>query len=142
MVIKRTEIDFIVNDTLKAFEVYQAIFEVECIEKTSFPIGQNEVVFSIYGTHFHMLDENPEFQMIAPKPGDPKPIWYNITVPDISKTYKNAMDAGCVEISPITEVETHGVQTVMFSDPFGYIWQLHEVVREVSFEERVQSYEK
>lgn len=142
IVIQGVEICFIVSDVLKAFEVYQSIFEVECIEKTGFPKGQNEVVFSIYGVRFHMLDENPDFQMIAPKQGDPQFIWYNIAVPDISKTYQNAVDAGCKIVQPITEVETHGVKTAMFHDPFGYMWQLHQVVRDVSFEERIQAYDK
>ncbi|MEL7622751.1 MAG: hypothetical protein AAGU12_04095 [Clostridiales bacterium] len=88
-----------------------------------------------------MLDENPEYQMIAPKTGDPKPIWYNVTVPDIKKTYAKALAAGCTEIQPITEVETHGVINAMFSDPLGYIWMLHEVVREVSFEDRIRAHE-
>lgn len=135
------EIDMIVPDSLEALKLYESIFEVEKIEVTSFPKGQNEAVFSIYGTHFHMLDENPEYQMIAPKPGDPKPIWYNVTVPDIKKTYAKALAAGCTEIQPITEVQTHGVINAMFSDPLGYIWMLHEVVREVSFEDRIRAYE-
>jgi uncharacterized glyoxalase superfamily protein PhnB len=136
------EIDMIVPDSLEALRLYESIFDVKRIEATDFPKGSNEVVFSIYGVRFHMLDENPDFQMIAPKPGDPKPNWYNITVPNIQKTYKDALGAGCAEVAPIAEIETHGVKTAMFSDPIGYIWQLHEVVREVSFEERVRVYKQ
>jgi uncharacterized glyoxalase superfamily protein PhnB len=136
------EICMIAKDTLETLKFYENIFDVERIEVTNFPKGQNETRFSIYGLHFHILDENPEYQMIAPKSGDPKPIWYNVTVPDITETHKKALEAGCAEISPVREIETHGVKTSMFSDPFGYIWQLHEIVREVSFEERVRVYEK
>jgi len=136
------EIDMIVPDSLQAMKLYERIFEVKRIEVTDFPKGQNEVVFSIYDTRFHMLDENSEYQMVAPKPGDPKPIWYTILVPDIEQTHVNALDAGCAEIQPITEVETHGVKNSMFSDPFGYIWMLHEMVREVSFEERIRAYQE
>jgi uncharacterized glyoxalase superfamily protein PhnB len=136
------ELDMIVPDSLEALKLYESIFDLRRIEVTDFPKGQNEVIFSIYDAHFHMLDENPEFQMIAPKPGDPKPNWYNVTVPDISAAYAKALGAGCAEIQPITEYETHGVKNSMFSDPFGYIWMLHEVVREVSFEERIRAYEK
>lgn len=136
------EIDMILPDSLEALELYERIFDVNRIEVTSFPKGQNEAAFSIYGTRFHMLDENPEYQMFAPKPGDAKTIWYNVIVPDIKTTYASALEAGCTEIQPIMEVETHGVKNAMFSDPFGYIWMLHEVVREVSFEERVRLYEE
>lgn len=39
------EIDFIVTDSLAALDLYERIFEVERIEVTSFPKGQNEAVF-------------------------------------------------------------------------------------------------
>ena len=74
------EIDFVVKDCLKALELYEQIFPVERIEVTNFERGLNEVVFSLYGVRFHMLDENPEYQLIAPKPDDPKTMWLNILV--------------------------------------------------------------
>ena len=136
------EIDMIVTDSLKALELYEKIFEIERIEVTDFPKGENEVVFSLYGVRFHMLDENPQFQMIAPKPNDPKTIWFNIMVTDISKTYSNAIKEGCTEVQPITEMMDYGVSNAMFSDVFGYIWMLHQVHREVSFEERTKLWEE
>ena len=130
------EIDLVLTDCLKALAFYKKIFDIEPIEVTDFPTGQNEVVFTLYGVRFHMLDENPEFQLIAPSPGDPKPIWFNIMVADIASTYAKALEAGCTEIQPVTEIPDYGVSNAMFSDPFGYLWMLHQVHREVSFEER------
>lgn len=135
------EIDFIVPDCKEALPLYESIFEVERIEVTDFPKGNNEAVFRIYGSRFHLLDENVELQMIAPKPGDPKPIWFNVLVPKIKDTYHSAIKAGCTEIMPLTEMESHGSITAMFADPLGYIWQLHEIIQEVSFEERNKMYE-
>lgn len=132
------EIDFIVPDSLAALSLYESIFEVERLEVTSLPIGQNEAIFTIYGVRFHMLDENPEFSMVAPKPGDPKPMWLNIAVPDIRATWEKAMAAGCTEVQPVTEMETMGVANAMFFDSFGYIWMLHEIHRIVPVEERVR----
>ena len=63
----RAEIDIVIEDSLKALELYEKIFEVEKIEASNFPKGQNEAVFTIYGMRIHMLDENPEFQLVAPK---------------------------------------------------------------------------
>lgn len=136
------EIDFVVTDSLKALALYERVFEVKRIEVTDFPKGQNEAVFSIYGTRFHMLDENPEFQLIAPKPNDPKPIWFNVMVPDIRKVHESAMEAGCMMVQEVTEMADHGVSNSMFADPFGYLWMLHQVHREVSFEERRQLWEE
>ncbi len=130
------EIDMVVSDSLKALALYESVFETERVEVTNYEKGLNEAVFTMYGTRFHLLDENPEYQLIAPKPGDPKPMWINILVPDIAATYKKAMEADCTEIQPITELPDFGVINALFTDPFGYIWMLHQIVREVSFEDR------
>lgn len=139
---KGVEFDFVVTDSLKALALYEKIFEVERIEVTDFPAGQNEAVFSIYGVRFHMLDENPEFQMVAPKPGDPKPFWFNVMVPDIGEVHQKAMDAGCTEIQPVTKMEAYGVSNSVFTDAFGYMWMLHELHEVVSFEDRVKMHEQ
>lgn len=136
------EIDMIVTDSLSALALYNIIFEIEPIEVTDYPKGENEVVFSLFGVRFHLLDENPQFEMIAPKPGDPKPIWFNILVSDIADTFSKAITAGCTEIQPVTEMPDYGVSNAMFSDPFGYLWMLHQVHREVSFEERKKLWEE
>lgn len=130
------EVDFIVKDTLEAKETYKNIFDLEILEATNFPKGQNEVSFSIYGTRFHMLDENVESQMLAPKEGAFCSIWFNVFVPSIKKTHEKALNNGCAEIQPVTYMEEMGLSNSMFMDPFGYIWMLHEMHKEVSFEER------
>ena len=56
------EIDMVVTDSLKALELYEKIFEIERVEVSDFPKGENEVVFTLYGVRFHLLDENPNFQ--------------------------------------------------------------------------------
>ena len=132
------EIDMVVSDSLKALALYEKFFDIEPLEVTDFPRGENEVVFSLYGVRFHMLDENPQFEMIAPKSGDPKPIWFNILVPNIAETYAKAISEGCTEVQPVTEMPDYGVSNAMFSDVFGYIWMLHQVHKEVSFEERTK----
>ncbi|ATW26820.1 VOC family protein [Candidatus Formimonas warabiya] len=136
------EIDMVVSDSLKALDLYEKIFDTERIEVTSYSKGKNEAVFKIYGTRFHMLDENPDFMLVAPKPGDPKPMWCNVLVPNIRETFSKALDAGCTEVQPITELGDFGVINAIFIDPFGYMWLLHQIVREVSFEERCRIMEE
>lgn len=136
------EIDMVVTDSLKALELYEKIFDIERVEVTNFSKGENEVIFSLYGVRFHMLDENPQFELIAPKPDGPKPIWFNVMVPDINVTYSKALSEGCTEVQPVTEVPDYGVSNAMFTDTFGYFWMLHQVHKEVSFEERVKLWEK
>ncbi|MFD1416645.1 VOC family protein [Oceanobacillus jeddahense] len=131
------EFDFVVKDSKAALEQYKSIFDVEVVEATNFKTGNNEAVFTIYDTRFHMLDENPEYQLFAPKEGQPQSFWFNVTVPDIQETYDKAMAANATEIQPVTKMEEMGISNAMFLDSFGYVWMLHEVHREVSFEERV-----
>ncbi len=136
------EIDMIVKDSLKALELYKKIFEIEPVEVTDFPQGQNEVVFNLYGVRFHMLDENPEYNLLAPDKDNHQTIWFNIMVPDIKEVYQKAMDAGCKELQPVTEIPDFGVFNAIFNDPFGYQWMLHQIEKEVSFEERTKLWEE
>lgn len=136
------EINMVVTDSLKALELYEKIFDIERIEVTNLPQGENEVVFLLYGVRFHMLDENPQFGMTAPRADGPKPIWFNIMVSDIEKTYSKAMREGCTEVQVVTEMPDYGVSNAMFCDSFGYLWMLHQVHREVSFEERMKLWEE
>lgn len=136
------EIDMVVTNSIEALELYNNIFEIEVVESTSFDKGLNEAVFTMYGVRFHLLDENPQYQMIAPKEGDSKPMWVNVLLLDIKDTYKKAMDAGCTEIQPVIELTDFGVSNAVFSDKFGYVWMLHQIHREVSFEERIKIFEE
>ncbi|UCZ55064.1 VOC family protein [Bacillus shivajii] len=136
------ELDMVVKDSLKALELYEKIFDIERVEVSNFPRGENEVVFTLYGVRFHFLDENPEFHLIAPTPDDPKTSWVNVTVPNIKETYAKAMDLDCTEVQPVTELTDYGVSNAIFMDPFGYVWMLHEVHKEVSHEERLQLWEE
>ena len=132
------EINLIVPDSLKALELYESIFELERIEVTAFPRGRNEAVFTIYGARFHMLDENPNFQLLAPKPGAYIPIWFNVLVPDIQETFTKAQKIGCTEIQSVKYMPDFGASNAIFCDPFGYQWLLHQVHKPVSFEERTR----
>ena len=43
------EIDMVVTESLKALEHYEKIFDIERIEVTSLPKGENEVIFNLFG---------------------------------------------------------------------------------------------
>jgi PhnB protein len=122
------EIDFVLPDVLEAFAMYSKVFGAEAVEKTSLEKGQNEVVFTIFGTRFHMLDENPEAYLVAPKEGQGGFLWFNLTVDNIKEVFGRAEAAGFTTVLPIQEVMGHRLKTSMQKDPWGYIWQLHEVI--------------
>ncbi len=139
--VQGVEIDFVVKDSLQAIDLYEKIFPVERLEVTNFKTGTNEAVFTIFNTRFHMLDENPDYHLLAPVEGQPQSFWFNVTVDDIETTYDNAVENGCTTIQAITRMEEMGISNAIFLDPFGYVWMLHEIHREVSFEERMEIFE-
>ena len=132
------EIDMVVKNSIKALELYERIFEVERVEVSDFGEQGSEAVFTIYGTRFHLLNENPSFSLFAPKEGVPQSMWINIAVPDIKSTYDAAMAAGCKEIFAINDMPDFGVKNAMFADCFGYGWMLHQIDKIVSHEERME----
>lgn len=136
------ELDFIVKDSLEALVLYKKIFDLEVIEATSFPKGENEVVFSIFDTRLHMLDENESFSMYAPKEGEGTPFWFNVMVENIEETFKKVEENNLEILQPLIKMESYGVSNAMFKDPFGYIWMLHEVHEVVSFDDRVKVWEE
>lgn len=143
MSIVGVEIDFVVEDSLKALNLYETIFDsIERVEVSDLPKGTNEAVFTLYGVRLHMLDENPEYQLIAPTTDDPKTMWFNIAVPDIKETYTKAINAGCTEVQPVTDMPDYGISNAIFMDPFGYVWMLHQIHEVVSHEERIRLWEE
>jgi PhnB protein len=130
------EIDMVVSDSLRALELYEAIFPIERVEVTAYDRGLNEAVFTLFGTRFHLLDENPEYGLVAPKENEGKPMWLNVLVPDIQSVYAKALQNGCSSIQPVTEMPEMGASNAIFFDPFGFVWMLHQMHRVVSFEER------
>lgn len=136
-VIKGTEIDFVVKNSLKALELYKEIFDIDVVEATEYPEGSNEAVFTLYNTRFHMLDANPDYGLKAPDKEHPNTIWFNISVEDIEKTHQAALENGCTEIQTITEMMDGAVRNSLFVDPYGYMWMLHQIYKNLSFEERI-----
>lgn len=136
------EIDMVLPDSLVALALYEQVFAVQRVEATNYERGRNEAVFTMYGTRFHLLDENPSAQLFAPIPGAAQSVWCNVVVPDIQVTCQKALEAGCVALQPVTEIADMGVSIAMFADPFGYLWMLHQIHRVVSFEERCRYMEQ
>lgn len=123
-----TEINFVVKDCLTALELYQKIFsDLKVVEATNGEVGTNEVVFNLYNGRFHMLDENPEYELLAPRAGHRNTVWFNILVEDIETVFDRAISNRCEVVQDIREIEQSGTSNALFADPFGYIWLLHDI---------------
>ncbi len=139
---KGLELDFVVKDSLVAIDLYEKIFDIKILEKTNFEKGQNEVIFTVYDTRLHMLDENKDFGLVAPGEEGVKFMWFNIMVEDIKEVHDKAIKENFIEIQEITKLEDFGVSNSVIKDPFGYMWMIHEIHKEVSFEDRMKIFEE
>ena len=111
------EIDLVVGDSIRSLAFYNEVFGIETVEISNFDKGLNEAIFTLYGTRFHLLDENPEYQLLAPRAGDNTPIWINVVVNDIKKTLKKALDNGGVEVQELVEMPEMGISNAVLKDP-------------------------
>jgi len=136
------EINMIVKDSLDAFKLYEKVFKAEKIEATSYEKGLNEVVFSIFHTRFHLLDENKEYGLYAPTKDKTNTMWCNLLVEDIESIFNKSKKEGFYIIQPLTELEKFGIINAIITDPFDYQWMLHQTVKEVSFKERCKILEE
>ena len=48
-------------------------------------------------------------------------------VPDVHAVMKKAIEAGAIEINPVTDHE-YGYRQGMFRDPFGHFWQIQKKI--------------
>jgi len=69
-------------------------------------------------------------------------MWLNVLVQDIKATFEKAIESGFDQVQPITEMQEMGVSNAVLTDPFGYVWMLHQIHREVSFEERTKIWDE
>src|SRR5699024_12470546 len=119
------DIDIVVKDSLKALELYEKIFEIERMEVTNFPRGQNEVIFNLYGVRFHLLDENQDFHLIALTEEDPKTIWVNVIVPSIKDTDIRKIGVEIEEVQQVSEQADYELANAIVMDAIGHIWMLY-----------------
>ena len=136
------EIDLVVGDSLKALAFYHEVFGVKTLEVSNYEKGLNEAVFDLYGTRIHLLDENPEYQLIAPKEGDNTSIWINVMVENIRSAYKKALDNGGTKIQEVVEQRELLISNAIFKDPSGHIWMLHQMNQPVSTQEKANYLEE
>lgn len=88
------------------------------------------------------MDENEQFGLVAPKSGDKMPVCFNIVVTDIKTMFGKAEAHGFTVIQPLTEMPAMGLSNAVLLDPFGYIWMLHQIDKEISYEERCRFMEQ
>lgn len=126
------EINMVVTDSLSAIKLYEQIFILDIIQRTDLKKGENEVIFSIHETRFHMLDENHANNLYAPKQDAIPSVSFNVYVTDLDAVFDNIVQEGCTIIQPITQNNKYGLSSAIIKDKFGYVWMLHEELKNIT----------
>lgn len=123
------EFDFVVTDSQAAAAFYQSVFgqAVEILQLTDYERGLNEAIFNLFGTRFHLLDENPDYGLKAPREGSDQSVWVNLMVEDLEGIWQKAISGGAIQIQEVTAIEELGIMNASFQDPFGHVWLIHQI---------------
>ncbi len=68
------------------------------------------------------------------------PIWLQVDVKDLDATYKRALEYGMTKVQ---DIQNHlGKNFVEVKDIYGYTWVISQTFKEVTYEERLDFYNK
>jgi PhnB protein len=81
-----------------------------------------------------LSDEFPEMGARSPKTVGGTPVFLNLYVEDVDRTFEIAVKAGAKTISD-PEDQFYGDRSGMFEDPFGHRWSIASHVEDVSPED-------
>lgn len=138
----KTVLNLVVSDSVKACKLYENVFNGESFDIFEFPNRpkSNEASIIIGNFTIRLIDENPEFECFAPTKNESCPIWFEINVEDLDSTYKRAIEYGMI---PVQEINNHmGKRFAEVKDIYGYTWVISQVLQQVTYEERIDFYNK
>jgi len=95
-------------------------------------IGHAEI--KIGDSPIMLADEQPEMGYVSPKALGGTPVSLMIYVPDVDTIYKQAIDAGGVELKALQD-QFYGDRSGTLTDPFGHIWTIATHKEDVTPEE-------
>jgi PhnB protein len=132
-----------VDDGARALEFYEKAFSAKKREGVSSFDGKIlHAEFSVGDSIFMLSDEFPAMGNRSPKSlgGSTGGVW--LYVPDVDKTYRQAIEAGAVSVSEPTDM-FWGDRHARVRDPFGHEWSIathREDVSPAEMEKRAKQF--
>jgi len=117
----------IIDNGIKDISFYAKAFDAKenlCLRNDDGSIHVAEL--SIDGTIFH-LHEVTQAQFFSPKKHNGTTTIIGLFVPDVSAVMNQAISAGAIEISPVTDYE-YGYRQGQIKDPFGHYWLIEKKI--------------
>jgi PhnB protein len=122
------------RDPAKAIEFYTKALGAK--EKFRFEIGGQiphaEIV--IGDSTINLAGEWPEGGRFSAETLGFSPVSMSIEVPDVHSFVDHAVDAGMKVLRPVKD-QFYGIRDATLTDPFGYSWNIRQVIEELSVEE-------
>lgn len=119
----------------EAIAFYKQAFGAEEDFRLSYPDGRvGHAQIYIYGQMLMLADEHPDFGVMAPPHFGGSPVTLHVSVDDADAATARAVEAGCTLLRTPRE-EFYGARVGQVACPYGYRWNLHQMVEEVAAEE-------
>jgi PhnB protein len=119
----------------RAIEFYKKAFGAEELVRMGAPGGRvMHAELQIGNSRMMLSDANPEMGARDPKSLGGSAVSILLYVDDVDAWAKRAQDAGMRVVRPV-ENQFYGDRAGTFEDPFGFQWDIHTNVEEVSPEE-------
>ena len=125
----------IIKGAARALDFYKQAFGAQ--EEMRFPmpdgkIGHAEI--KIGNSPIMLADEFPEMGHKSPESLGGSPVSILLYVPDVDKTFAQALKAGGKELQPLKD-QFYGDRSGTLTDPFGHVWTVSTHKEDVSPEE-------
>jgi PhnB protein len=125
----------IVKGAAKAIDFYKKAFGATEIMRFPGPDGKlAHAEIKIGDSHIMLADEQQQAPYRSPEAFGGSPVSLMLYVPDVDKTFKEAVSNGAKEARPVQD-QFYGDRSGNLIDPFGHVWTVSTHKEDVSGEE-------
>ena len=124
----------IIDGAAKALEYYTKAFGATELFRMEHEGKIGHAEMKIGDSPFMLADENAQMGFKGPKALGGTPVSLMIYVDDVDSTFKQALEAGGVEMKPLQD-QFYGDRSGTLTDPFGHVWTVATHKEDVSPEE-------
>lgn len=124
----------IIDGAAKALEYYTKAFGATELFRMEHEGKIGHAEMKIGDSPFMLADENAQMGFKGPKALGGTPVSLMIYVDDVDTTFKQAVEAGGVEMKPLQD-QFYGDRSGTLTDPFGHVWTVATHKEDVSPEE-------
>ena len=132
----------VIKDCSKAIDFYVKAFSAKEIYRSLMPNGKvMHAMMQVGNSIVMMADEFPDMGIKSPNTLGGTPVALHIYTEDADKLFKQAMDAGSIQIMPVTDM-FWGDRYGQIQDPYGHRWAIATHTRDVSSEDMKKAVEE